>query len=155
MLSVQQINTREINDNTKNLATVKETGKNQKTKLNHHQDNRNPLSNSFEIFPIEKYQDKPEPTDEENSMSTSFDHGPSKRRHKKPSINYNKKPEAYITNEQYEETLKQRKALIIPGRRTYSEAVKSGKKICVIGDNHLNSAKRNISQKSINRGNIL
>ena len=88
-------------------------------------------------------------------MSTSFDHAPSKRRHKKPSINYNKKPEAYITSEQYEETLKQREARIVPGRRTYSEATKFGKKICVIGDDHLNSAKRNISQKSINGGYIL
>ena len=38
LLPVQQINTREINDNTENFITVKETGKNKKTKLNHRQD---------------------------------------------------------------------------------------------------------------------
>ena len=36
LLSVQQINTREINNNTENFITVKETGKNKKTKLIHH-----------------------------------------------------------------------------------------------------------------------
>ena len=35
MLSVQQINTREANNNTENFTTVKETGKNKKIKLNH------------------------------------------------------------------------------------------------------------------------
>ena len=82
LLSVQQINTHEANDNTENI-TVKETGKNKKIKLNHQQDSRIPLRNSFEILPIEECQDKPEPTDEENSMSPSFDHTPSKRRQKK------------------------------------------------------------------------
>ena len=32
------------------------------------------------------------------------------------------------------------------------EATKFGKKICVIGDSHLNRIKRNIFQKSVNRG---
>ena len=68
LLSVQQINAHEINDNTENFIAVKETGKNKKIKLNHHQDYRIPLRNSFEILPIEEYQDKPEPNDEENSM---------------------------------------------------------------------------------------
>ena len=36
LLSIQQINTREINNNTENFITVKETGKNKKTKLIHH-----------------------------------------------------------------------------------------------------------------------
>ena len=40
LLSVQQINTREINDNTENLIVVKETGKNKKTKLRDQQDYR-------------------------------------------------------------------------------------------------------------------
>ena len=40
LLSVHQINTREINDNTENFMTVKETGKNKKTKLNHQQGHR-------------------------------------------------------------------------------------------------------------------
>ena len=35
MLSVQQINTHEANNNTENFTTVKETGKNKKIKLNH------------------------------------------------------------------------------------------------------------------------
>ena len=83
MLSVQQINTHEANNNTENFITVKGTGKNKKIKLNHQQDSRIPLRNSFEILPIEECQDKPEPTDEENSMSPSFDHTPSKRRQKK------------------------------------------------------------------------
>ena len=51
LLSVQQINTHEANDNTENI-TVKETGKNKKIKLNHQQDSRIPLRNSFEIFPL-------------------------------------------------------------------------------------------------------
>ena len=38
-------------------------------------------------------------------MSPSLDHPPSKRRQKKQSTKYNKQPEAYITNEQYEEPL--------------------------------------------------
>ena len=40
LLSVQQINTREINGNTGNLVVVKETGKNKKTKLRDQQDYR-------------------------------------------------------------------------------------------------------------------
>ena len=40
LLSVQQINTCEINDNTENLIVVKETGKNKKTKLRDQQDYR-------------------------------------------------------------------------------------------------------------------
>ena len=152
LLSVQQINTREINDNTENFITVKETGKNKKMKLNHQQDSRIPLRNSFEILPIEECQDKPEPTDKEKSMSPSFDHTPSKRRQKKQSPKHNKQPEAYITNNQYEEPLLQRKVRIVPGRITYLEATKFGKKICVIGDSHLNRIKRNIFQKSVNGG---
>ena len=54
LLSVQQINTPEITDNTENFITVKKTGKNKKTKLNHQQDYRIPLRNSFEILPIEE-----------------------------------------------------------------------------------------------------
>ena len=151
LLSVQQITAREINDNTENFITVKETGKNKKTKLNHQQDHKIPLTNSFEILPIEECQDKPEPTDEDNSMLPSFYHVPSKRRQKKQSTKHNKQPEAYITNEKYEEPLvEQRKARIVPGRRTYSETTKFGKKICVIGDSHLNRIERNISQKSVN-----
>ena len=49
LLSVQQINTHEANDNTENI-TVKETGKNKKIKLNHQQDFRIPVMNSFEIL---------------------------------------------------------------------------------------------------------
>ena len=85
-------------------------------------------------------------------MSPSFDHAPSKRRQKKQSAKHNKQPEASITNEQYEEPLEQRKARVVPGRRTYSEAAKIGKKICVIGDSHLNRIKRSIFQKSVNGG---
>ena len=44
-LSVQQINTREFNDNTDHFIAVKEIGKNKKTKLNHQQDFRIPLRN--------------------------------------------------------------------------------------------------------------
>ena len=54
LLSVQQINTHEANNNTDNFITVKETGKNKKIKLNHQQDSRIPLRNSFEILPIEE-----------------------------------------------------------------------------------------------------
>ena len=115
LLSVKQINPREINDNT-------ETGKNKKTKLNHQQDYRIPLRKSFETLSIEEFQDKPEPTDEDNLMLPSYDHATSKRRQKKQSTKHNKQSEAYITNEQYEEPLEQRKARIVPGRRTYSEA---------------------------------
>ena len=42
--------------------------------------------------------------------------------------------------------------MYIPGRRTYVEATKFGKKICVIGDSHLNRITRNIFQKSVNGG---
>ena len=150
LLSVQQINTHEANDNIGNFITVKETHKNKKINLNNQQDSRIPLRNSFEILPIEECQDKPEPTDEEKSMSPSFDHTPSKRRQKKQSPKHNKQPEAYTTNSQYEEPLVQRITHIVPGRRTYSQATKFGKKICVIGDSHLNRIKRNIFQKSVN-----
>ena len=151
LLSVQQINTHEANDNTENFITVKGTGKNKKIKLNHQQDSRIPLRNSFEILPIEECQDKPELNDEEKSMSPSFDHAPGKKRQKKQSTKHNKQPEANITNNQYE-PLAQRKARIIPGRRTYVEATKFGKKICVISDSHLNRIKRNIFQKLFNGG---
>ena len=66
LLSVQQINTHEANDNIGNFITVKETHKNKKINLNNQQDSRIPLRNSFEILPIEECQDKPEPTDKEN-----------------------------------------------------------------------------------------
>ena len=45
LLSVQQINTHEANDNTGNFITVKETGKSKKIKRNHEQDSRIPLRN--------------------------------------------------------------------------------------------------------------
>ena len=79
MLSVQQVNIREINDNTAKFITVKETGKNKKNKLNHQQDYRIPLKNSTGTLPIEECQDKPEPTNEDNSMLPSFDHATSKK----------------------------------------------------------------------------
>ena len=66
LLSVQQINTHEANNNTKNFITVKGTGKNKKIKLSHQQDSRIPLRNSFEIPPIEECHDKLQPTNEEN-----------------------------------------------------------------------------------------
>ena len=152
LLSVQQINTHEVNNNTENFIAVKETSKNKKIKQNPQQDSRIALRNSCEILSTEECQDKPEPTDEENSMSPSFDHTSSKRRQKKQSPKHNKQPEAYITNNQYEEPLVQKKAHIVPGRRTYSEATKFGKKICVISDSHLNRIKWNIFQKSVNGG---
>ena len=85
-------------------------------------------------------------------MLPSFYHAPSKRRKKKQSTKHSKQPKAYITHKQYEEPLEQRKACIVLGRRTYLEATKFGKKICVIGDSHLNRIKRNIFQKLVNRG---
>ena len=66
LLSVQQINTHEANNNTENFITVKGTGKNKKIKLSHQQDSRIPLRNSFEIPPIEECHDKLQPTNEEN-----------------------------------------------------------------------------------------
>ena len=83
LLSVQQINNREIKDNTENFITIKETGKNKKTKLNLQLDDRIPLWNSFEILSVEECQDKSKPTDEDNSMLPSFYHAPSKIRQKK------------------------------------------------------------------------
>ena len=142
LLSVQQINTHEANNNTDNFITVKETGKNKKIKLNHQQDSRIPLRNSFEILPVEEFQDKPEPNDEEKSISPSFDDTASNKQ----------QTETNITNNQYEEPLAQRKARKVPGRSTYVEATKFGKKICVIGDSHLNRITRNIFQKSVNGG---
>ena len=148
LLSVQQINTHKAKYNTENFVTVKGNG--EKIKLNDQHDSRIPLRNSLEILPIEEYQDKPEPNDEEKSKSPSFDHTPSKRRPKKQSTKHGKQPEANITNNQYEEPLVQRKARIVPGRGAYVKATKFGKKICVIGDSHLNRIKRNIFKKSVN-----
>ena len=117
LLSVQQINTHEVNNNTENFIAVKETSKNKKIKQNPQQDSRIALRNSCEILSTEECQDKPEPTDEENSMSPSFDHTSSKKGQKKQSPKHNKQPEAYITNNQCEEPLVQRKARIVSGRR--------------------------------------
>ena len=89
LLSVQQINTHEAHSNTENFITVKETSKNKKIKLNHQQDSRIPLRNSSEILPIEEYQGKPEPIDEENSMSPSFDYAPNKEGKKSSQLNTN------------------------------------------------------------------
>ena len=83
-------------------------------------------------------------------MLPSFDHAPSKRRQKKQLAKHNKQPEACSNNEQYEKPHEQNKAHTVPGRRTHSEETKFGKKICVIGDSHLNRIKRNIFQKSVN-----
>ena len=66
LLSVQQINTHEANNNTENFITVKGTGKNKKIKLNHQQDSKISMRNSFKILPIGECQDKPEPNDEVN-----------------------------------------------------------------------------------------
>ena len=55
LLSVKQINTSKIRDNTENLGQLKTTGKSKRNKLNHQQDYRIPLSNSFETSPIEEY----------------------------------------------------------------------------------------------------
>ena len=85
-------------------------------------------------------------------MSPSFDYAPIKREQKKQSTKHNKQPEAYITNEQYEEHLEQRKVCIVLGSRTFLEATKFEKKICVISDNHLNRIKRNMFKKLVNRG---
>ena len=90
LLSVQNINTHKANNNTKNFIKVKGIRKNKKKKLNHQQDSRISLRNSFEILPIEECQDKPEPN--EKSMSPSFDHTPSKRRQKKQSTKHDKQP---------------------------------------------------------------
>ena len=51
-------------------------------------------------------------------MFPSFDHVSSKGRQKEQSTKYNKQPEAYITNKQYEEPIEQKKARITPDRRT-------------------------------------
>ena len=123
-----------------------------KIKLNQQQDSRIPLRNSVEILPIEECLDKPEPNDEEKSMSPSFDHTPCKKRWKKQPNKHNKQPEANITKNQYKEPIAQRKARIVTRRRTYAEATKFGKKICVISDSHLNKIKRNIFQKLVNGG---
>lgn len=48
---------------------------------------------------------------------------------KKQPTKHQKQPEAYITNEQYEESSEQRKGRAVPVKRTYSEANKFGKKI--------------------------
>ena len=69
----------------------------------------------MEIFPIEEYQDEPEPTDKDNSILPSFDHAPSKRGQKKQTTKHKKQPKAYITNKQYEEPTGERKARIVPG----------------------------------------
>ena len=74
---------------------------------------------------------------------------------KKQSPRRNKQPEAYIINNQYEEPLAQRKTRIGPGRRTYSEATKFGKKICVIGDSHLNRIKGISFKNRLTGENIL
>ena len=76
---------------------------------------------------MEECQDKLEPTDEDNSMLPSFAHATSKRRWKKQSTKHRKQSKGYITNDQYEELLEQRKAHIVPGKRTYSEVIKIGK----------------------------
>ena len=68
---------------------------------------------------------------------------------KKQPTKHQKQPEAYITNDQYEESSEQRKRRAVPVKRTYSEANKFRKKTCVISDSHLNRIKRNIFQKSV------
>ena len=63
LLSVQNINTHKANNNKKNFIKVKGIRKNKKNKLNHQQDSRISLRNSFEILPIEECQGKPEPNE--------------------------------------------------------------------------------------------
>ena len=118
--------------------------------MNHQHDYRILLSNSFETLPIE------DPTNEDNSTLPSFDPAISKRRKKKKLTKHQKQREACITNDQYEEPLEQRKTCIVPEKRTDAKATKLGKKISLVGDRYLNRIKRNIFQKSVNRGeNIL
>ena len=116
---IQQINTHEISGNTEKFVTVRETGKSRKIKLNHQQDYRIPLSNTIETLPIEEFQDKPKPVNEGNSILLSFSHATSKRKQKKKSTKHQKQTEPYITNDQYEEPLEQRKAFIVPVKSTY------------------------------------
>ena len=73
---------------------------------------------------MEECQDKLEPTDEDNSMLPTFAHA---TRWKKQSTKQHKQSKGYITNDQYEELLEQRKAHIVPGKRTYSKVIKVGK----------------------------
>ena len=110
------------------------------------------MSNSLETLSIVEHQEEREHTDEGNSMLRSFDLAISERRQENQSTKHQKEPEPYITNNQYEEPLEQRKTGIVPGKRTYSEASKFRKKICFIGDSHVSRIKRNIFQKLVNRG---
>ena len=155
MLLVQQITTCEINGNAEKIISVKETGKTKKNKLNHHQDYRIPLSNSFETLFIDECQGKPDPTDEGNSMLLSFDHTSSKRRQKKQSTKHPKQAAGYITKNQYEEPLEQKKAHTVPGKRKYAEASKFGKKLCVIDNSGLNKIERICFKKRISFKNRL
>ena len=98
--------------------------------MNHQQDYRVTLSNVFEILLIAECQDKPEPIDRDNSMSFNLDH--TKNQHLEP----------------FEET----NPRIVPDNRTYQEATMFGKKVWIIGDNHLSRMKRNIFKKSVNVG---
>ena len=102
------------------------------------------MSNSLETLSIVEHQEEREHTDEGNSMLRSFDLAISERRQENQSTKHQKEPEAYITNNQYEEPLEQRKTGIVPGKRTYAEASKFRKKICFIGDSHVSRIKRNI-----------
>ena len=101
----------------KMLEQLKKPGKNKKTKLNHQQNHRIPLRNSFEILSIEEYQDK-QLLMRTTPMLPSFYDAPSKRRQKKQS-KHNKQPEAYITNGKKNNKKKQN-TRIVPGRKTYS-----------------------------------
>ena len=151
--TLKLVHTREIDKNIvkKIHKTVKETGRSKKNKLSHQQDYKIPLSNSFETLPIEECHDTPEPADEDNSVLFSFDDATNKRRLKKQSTKYHKQPEAYITNNQSEEHLQQKKERTVRGKRTYAEVTKFEKENCVIGDSHLNRIRRNIFQKLVNR----
>ena len=83
-------------------------------------------------------------------MLPSFDDATNKRRQKKQSTKHYKQPEAYITNNQYEEHLQQKKSRTAREKRTYAKVTKFEKENCVIGDSHLNRIKRNIFQKLVN-----
>ena len=59
-----------------------------------------------------------------------------------------------IINKEHEELFEQNNQRIVPGKRTYTEIIKFGKKTYAFSDSYLNIIKKNIFQKLLDGGKI-
>ena len=116
-------------------------------KNSHHKNIKNPL-NTVETY--NKYSSLEDYTNSNTDINENNTEPTEQLNNKKVNKEYKRaqrRPEVAIT-ENYVRQMK-----IVPGNRTYANAAKQGKKVCLIGDSHLKRIRKNAFNRSINNGN--